>query len=99
MNKLDSIYYEAVTVATECGAVSDEALKIVHENARKFTLIDEPGEAARYYERVFTLWRNARRDTLDGKVKARFADALAEYVELLRKMERHERAMTVFEAM
>jgi hypothetical protein len=99
MNKLDSIYYEAISVATECGAVSGEALKTLHENARKFTLIDEPGEAARYYERVFSLWKNAKRDSLDSSVKARFADALAEYVELLRKMERHERAMTVFEAM
>lgn len=99
MNKLDSVYYEAVTVATECGAVSDEALKTLHETARKFALIDEPGEAARYYERVFTLWRNARRDELSGGVKTRFADALAEYIELLRKLERHERALTVFEAM
>lgn len=99
MNKLDSIYYEAVSLATECGAVSDDALKVLHENARKFTLIDEPGEAARYYERVFTLWRNAKRDELARNVRARFTAALAEYVELLRKLERHERALTVYEAM
>jgi hypothetical protein len=101
MNKLDSIYYEAVTRATEDGVVPLDALRTLQENARKFDLIDEPGEAARFYERIFSLWRTIapKAASLPADLKAQFATALSDYIELLKKLDRHERIATVYDAM
>jgi hypothetical protein len=99
MNKLDSVYYEAVTRATEDGVVPAEALKLLHDNARKFAIIDEPGESARFYERIFSLWRTIATQPVASDTKAQFAAALSEYIELLSKLGRHERVATVYDAM
>jgi hypothetical protein len=101
MNKLDSIYYEAVTRATEDGDIAPDAIKVLHDNARKFVIIDESGEAARFYERIFSLWRTLEPQHMkvSSQLKAQFATALAEYIELLQKLERHERIATVYDAM
>jgi hypothetical protein len=101
MNKLDSIYYDAVTRATEDGVVPQDAVRTLQENARKFVAIDEPGEAARFYERIFSLWRTVAPQQMDlpAETKAQFATALAEYIDLLRDLGRHERLATVYDAM
>lgn len=101
MNKIDSLYYEAISRATEDGVIPPEALRALHENARKFVIIDEPGEAARFYERIFSLWRTVagKKAAVSADLKVQVTGALAEYIELLSKLGRHERVATVYDAM
>lgn len=99
MNKIDSLYYEAISRATDDGVIQCDALRTLHENARKFVIIDEPGEAARFYERIFSLWRAVASRDVSADLKVQFTSALAEYIELLSKLGRHERVATVYDAM
>jgi hypothetical protein len=102
MNKLDSLYYEAVVTAEEEGKVAPEAVRVLHENARKFAIIDEPGDAVRFYERLFSLWRTLcakRSSSISAETSDSFKLALNEYIVLLEKLERHERAEAVRRAL
>lgn len=93
MNKLDTIYFEAVMSASEEGTVSPESLRILADNARKFVIIDDTGEAVRFYERIFSLWRTLKEKqaSLSPECHQAFRHALTEYADLLQKLQRKER--------
>lgn len=97
MNKLDTVYYDAIASANE-GTVSAEALKVLGSNASKFALIDETGESVRFYERIFSIWKTIKAHpdaSLSPDAKAVFKFALTEYDQLLTKLKRDERAQEV----
>lgn len=100
MNKLDTIYFEAVMTASEEGSVSAESLKTLADNARKFVIIDEVAEAVRFYERILSLWRTLKENrnaVIPSESRRAFGSALNEYAQLLTKLDRTERLQLVQE--
>lgn len=101
MNKLDTMYFEALMNANEGNDISAEAIQVIASNARKFAIIDEPGESARNYERLFAIWRAVigNGTQLSDESANLLKTALGEYIQLLEKLERHERVRTVRDTM
>lgn len=97
MNKIDSLYYEAVTEAAS-GHFDIGTLRALHEQASKFNQIDEPGEAARFYERILQILRTLADNGYATAFSAHqtfCTSLLKEYKQLLITLNRTERAAFV----
>jgi hypothetical protein len=97
MNKIDSLYYEAVTEAST-GHFDIGTIRTLYEQASKFSQIDEPGEAARFYERILQILRtlsDGGHGTAFGAHQTFCTSLLREYKQLLVKLDRTERAAFV----
>lgn len=83
-----------------------QAICTLHQNAAKFAIINEPGESVRFYERLFAIWRaltefqqnNPQKAQSNSSSTTALRQALQEYITLLARLERHERAALIREA-
>lgn len=101
MNKLDSIYFQAITTASE-GSLEEEGLIQLHKQALKFRTLENYEEAARYYERLFQVWRTLNDSGAQRTMRAAaalFKCVLTEYLNLLHEIGRSQRATNVEEAL
>jgi len=97
MNKIDSLYYEAVTGASS-GQFDIGTIRTLYEQASKFSQIDEPGEAVRFYERILQILRTLAENghgTAFGAHQTFCTSLLKEYKQLLVTLNRTERAAFV----
>lgn len=97
MNNIDSLYYGAIEMA-DAGQLDKQAIQACIAQARKFVVLQEDGDAVRYYERVLQLWRSFKESTDSPIVVAMnkdqlllIAGALSEYANLLQCLARNER--------
>jgi hypothetical protein len=97
VNKLDTVYFEAIMVANEGGEISPQSIAVLAANARKFAIIEETAESARFYERIFQLWRTLKeqRAVISMETRNAFLAALNEYIAMLEHIGRSERAQMV----
>lgn len=97
MNKIDTLYFEAIMAAHEGAPVAHDAITAIAAQAAKFAAIGEPEEAARFYERLFQL-RKALIESKQTQYSTQLTEldpVLRDYIDLLATMGRDERACTV----
>ena len=101
MNKLDSIYFQAIATAAE-GQLEQDGLIELHKQALKFRTLEILEESARYYERLFQIWRTLKQSGAEPSLRsssALFKCVFSEYLNLLNDLQRRERAGHVEEAL
>lgn len=101
MNLLDTIYYNAISEASE-GRLDVSALNPLLNAASKYTVLGEPQEAARHYERLYQLWKAILESGTASDITARqrffFKNVLSEYAATLEQLGRTGRLEDIRQA-